>query len=123
MKYSAKQYALALGEILQSKQGEAFSKSVQNFLQLLKKNNQRGLLPKILREVKKLEEGGVAVVFCASGLSPGSTDHLKKILQVEKVEQKTAPELLGGAVIEWEDWQLDASVRGRLNRLRAGLEK
>jgi F0F1-type ATP synthase delta subunit len=39
-----------------------------------------------------------------------------------KVEEHLAPELLGGAVIEWDDWQIDASVRGRLQKLASSLK-
>lgn len=119
MRYSPKQYASVLHEILQRQHGEQFSKSVKNFLFLLKKSNQTKLLPKIFKELERLEEGKAVTITSAAALPHGAVRHVQEIFSTEKMQQRTAKELLGGAVIEWDDWRVDGSVRGRLQQLRS----
>ena len=118
MKYSSPLYAKALYEVLRAGTDDEYAMYIRRFLHILKRQNQFKLLPKILREVKRLEEGGAAHVKSAARV-PDSTMHaLKELLGVDRIGQEVEPELFGGAVIAWDDWRLDASVRGQLAQLK-----
>lgn len=119
MRYSPKQYAHALYETLQHKHGDAFSDCVKKFLDVLKKGNALKLLPKILREMEKMEEGNVVDVASARPLSNAVRVQLQAQFAGARIKEKTAPELLSGAVVTWDDWRVDGSVRGRLIKLEA----
>ena len=117
MKHTTKQYAQALYASLKDADGKEFSVRVKAFLSMLKRNRMLRLLPKILREVENLEKGQHAVVESVRALPQHTITALQETLGVTRVEQKTMPELLGGMVVEWNDWRVDGSVRGRLQQL------
>lgn len=121
MKYSPKQYAKALHLSLQGASGDEFSKRVKAFLSLLKRNRALKFLPRILREMEELETGRAAVICAARPVAERVAREVKTALGAARVNEKTMPELLGGMVIQWDDWRVDASVRGRIAKLRSSL--
>jgi F-type H+-transporting ATPase subunit delta len=103
---------------------------VRNFLLLLTEKNRAGEVEEIVREFERLaaqEEGILDVeLTTAVELSDGEArDVIQQIEQASgrKVEatRNVDPELIGGIVLQAGSLRLDASVRGRLNRLRQEL--
>lgn len=119
MYYSPRQYANALHETLQYKHGDAFSDGVKKFLHILKRNKSIKLLSRILREVENIEEGNIVTAVSARAIPREVMAKLQEVYVDSRIKEKTAPELLGGATIEWDDWRIDGSVRGRLQRLHS----
>jgi F-type H+-transporting ATPase subunit delta len=106
------------------------AKPVVNLVRLLAQRGRTELLPAISREFHRLlnEKRGVveAVVTSAKPLGPDDQEAVRK--QVEKmtgakVDLQTAIDesLIGGLTVRVGDRLLDASIRGRLERLRHDL--
>jgi F-type H+-transporting ATPase subunit delta len=102
----------------------------RNLLALLVRRGRFDLLPDLIREFRRLHrrrEGIVeATVTSAVPLDPGAADALEEHL-VEMTGQRVEltlavdPGLLGGLQVRVGDRLIDASARGRLERLRATL--
>jgi F-type H+-transporting ATPase subunit delta len=100
---------------------------VANLVRLLARRGRAELLPAISREFHRLlnEERGIieAVVTSAKPLAQDDRDAVRKRVEAmtgEKVELLAEVEesLIGGLTVRIGDRLLDASVRGRLERLR-----
>jgi F-type H+-transporting ATPase subunit delta len=115
--------------VLQDLLGDA-DELVRNFLLLTAEKGRIGEIEEIAREFERLvarEERRIAVeLTTAYELSDEDADAL--IRQIEeasgrKVEatRHVDPSLIGGLVLQAGSLRLDASVRGRLNRLRREL--
>ena len=100
---------------------------VRNFLLLLTERGRAGQLEGIYRELERLvaaEEGRLAVELTTA--FELSDDEARGILdQIEQASGRTVvatrkvdPELIGGLVLQAGSMRVDASVRGRLERLR-----
>jgi F-type H+-transporting ATPase subunit delta len=109
--------------------GEA-DKLVVNFVRLLAEKGRAIDLPEIAVEYEALvaaEQRVLAVVLTtAYTLSdPEAADIVEKIEQASgrpvEATRKVDPELIGGIVLQAGSMRLDASVRGRLQRLRQEL--
>jgi len=103
---------------------------VRNFLMLLAEKNRGGQLADIAREFDRLvaQEQGILDVELTTAVELSDEeagDVLRQIEQVSgrKVEatRRVDPDLIGGIVLQVGSLRLDASVRGRLNRLRQEL--
>ena len=103
---------------------------LRNFLLVLVDKGRAGQLEEIAREFERLvaEHEGIvhAELTTAIELSDKEAgDLLRRIEEASgrKVEatRKVDPELIGGIVLQVGSHRLDASVRGRLNRLRREL--
>jgi F-type H+-transporting ATPase subunit delta len=100
---------------------------VRNFLRLLSEKNRIGEVEEIAREFERLvarEQGRLSVqLTTAFELSEeearGIVDQIATA-SGRKVEATRAvdPDLIGGVVLQAGSFRVDASVRGRLNRLR-----
>jgi F-type H+-transporting ATPase subunit delta len=112
----------ALGAVL----GEA-EELVRNFILLLTEKGRIGQLEEIAREFERLvaaEEGRLEVeLTTAVELSDEEADRL--VGQIEQASGRTVvatrkvdPALIGGLILEAGSRRVDASVRGRLRRLR-----
>jgi F-type H+-transporting ATPase subunit delta len=121
--------ARAKADVLEQLLGEA-DELVRNFLLLTAEKGRLGEIEEIAREFERLmarEERRLAVdLTTAYELSDEEADEL--IRQIEqasgrKVEatRHVDPSLIGGLVLQAGSLRLDASVRGRLNRLRREL--
>jgi F-type H+-transporting ATPase subunit delta len=121
--------ARAKAGVLQDLLGEA-DELVRNFLLLTAEKGRIGEIEEIARELERLvarEERRIAVeLTTAYELSDEEAEEL--IRQIEqasgrKVEatRHVDPGLIGGLVLQAGSLRLDASVRGRLNRLRREL--
>ncbi len=105
-------------------------KLLRNFLLVLVDKGRTGQLEEIAREFQRLvaEHEGVvhAELTTAVELSDQEAGDLLKRIEDStgrKVEatRKVDPDLIGGIVLQIGSHRLDASVRGRLNRLRREL--
>lgn len=100
---------------------------VSNFLRLLAEKNRLDVLDEIAREFESLVAAGErrlrVVLTTAHELSDEEADSL--VAKIERASgrpveasRRVDSELIGGLVVEAGSLRLDASVRGRLERLR-----
>jgi F-type H+-transporting ATPase subunit delta len=130
MKPNAHRLAAGLHELTEGMDEARAEAAVSRFVGLLKERGRLQLGPDILEafEARAKAAAGVATVevAVASGLPEASARRLRAGL-VETIGRevdlrlKIEPELIGGAIIRFNDRRLDASVRGRLERLRRSL--
>jgi ATP synthase F1 delta subunit len=103
---------------------------VRNFLLLLAEKNRVGEIDEIAREFDRLvaEAEGILDVELTTAVELSDEETRDVIAQIEKASgrkveatQRVDPDLLGGLVLQAGSLRLDASVRGRLDRLRQEL--
>ncbi|MEK7172441.1 MAG: F0F1 ATP synthase subunit delta [Patescibacteria group bacterium] len=126
MKISPKKYAVALVDVA-SKAGKGEHASiVEKFFKLLLKKNSLSLLPLIIVELAKYldqQSGQIrAELFTSHQLDQAMIGELRQFLadktQAEVILQEHLnKELLGGFVLQWPDFLLDASVKTELKQL------
>ncbi len=117
--------AAALGELLADA-----DELVRNFLLLVVERGRAGEVEEILRELDRLAsaEAGILDVELTTAVELSEEDARAIVKQIEdasghRVEatRKADPELIGGLVLQVGSLRLDASLRGRLERLRREL--
>jgi F-type H+-transporting ATPase subunit delta len=103
---------------------------VRNFLLLLAEKNRAGEIDEIAREFERLvaQEQGILDVELTTAVELSDQEARDVIDQIEKASGRKVeathsvdPDLIGGIVLQAGSLRLDASVRGRLNRLRQEL--
>ncbi len=103
---------------------------VRNFLLLLAEKNRAGEIDEIAREFDRLvaEAEGILDVELTTAVELSDEETSDVITQIEKASgrkveatQRVDPDLIGGLVLQAGSLRLDASVRGRLDRLRQEL--
>src|SRR2546423_389110 len=103
---------------------------VRNFLLLLAEKNRAGEIDEIAREFDRLvaEAEGILDVELTTAVELSDEETRDVITQIEKASgrkveatQRVDPDLIGGLVLQAGSLRLDASVRGRLERLRQEL--
>jgi len=103
---------------------------VRNFLRLLAEKGRLAEVEEIDRELERLvarEQGQITVELTTA--QELSEDEAREIVdQISKASgrsveatRKVDPDLIGGIVLQAGSFRIDASVRGRLNRLRQEL--
>jgi F-type H+-transporting ATPase subunit delta len=114
-----------LGELI----GDA-DELFRNFLRLLSEKGRVGEIEEIGREFERLcaEEEGVLNLELTTAVELSDEDASGIIKQIEEASGRTVeasrkvdPALVGGVVLQVGSMRLDASVRGRLERLRKEL--
>jgi len=117
--------AAAIGDVL----GDA-DELLRNFLLVLADKGRTGQLEEIAREFERLvaEHEGVVHAELTTAVELSDDEAGKLLQQIEqasgrKVEASRSvdPDLIGGIVLQVGSHRLDASVRGRLERLRRQL--
>lgn len=125
MRYTAKQYAEALYGSLREAHAGTFSLHAKQFVALLKKEGALKLLPQILNKLELLERehtGRKLVRVSSAGpMSEKALAELKSIFQKSEIREAYDKNLVGGLIVEWDDFRVDGSVRGRLAKLRSSL--
>lgn len=116
-----------LGDLL----GDA-DELVRNFLLLLAEKGRAGQLDEIAREFERLveRERGVVHLELTTAYELSDEEAGEVVRQIEQASGRTViasrsvdPDLIGGVVLKAGSLRVDASVRGRLNRLRQELVK
>ena len=130
MKYSAKQYALALFESLAETDPKDSGTVLDNFVKVLAENNDLRLFDEISEEFHKLElnKKGIKQVEVTSA-HPLTHENEKEILhELNKLvkgeyelKKKVDENLIGGVVIRMDDKMIDASVKNNLEQLKNNL--
>ncbi len=129
MKASVKQYAQALFESLKEPGKKQAPEIINNFLVLLRKNNDFALVDRIVEEFKSLEKvdrGELEIeLISARKLSQESKAGILKYLQTKtglaKIDYKERvdPDILGGFIIRYGDKLLDASLLRSLRNFQS----
>jgi F-type H+-transporting ATPase subunit delta len=103
---------------------------VRNFLLLLAEKNRAGEVEEIGREFEQMValEEGILDVELTTAVELSDEEARDVIKQIEKASgrkveasRRVDSDLIGGIVLQAGSMRLDASVRGRLNRLRTEL--
>jgi F-type H+-transporting ATPase subunit delta len=103
---------------------------IRNFLLLLAEKNRAGEIEDIAREFDRLvaQAEGILDVELTTAVELSEQEARDVIDQIEKASgrkveatQRVDPDLIGGLVLQAGSLRLDASVRGRLDRLRQEL--
>jgi len=109
---------------------EGSDQLLRNFLLVLVDKNRAGKLEEIAREFERLaaEHEGVVHAELTTAVELSDSDAEELLQQIERASgQKVVatrsvdPDLIGGVVLQVGSHRLDASVRGRLERLRREL--
>ena len=104
---------------------------VRNFLLVLAEKNRAGEAEEIVREFERLvaREEGILDVEVTTAVELSDQEARDVVEQIEKASGRKVeathnvdPDLIGGIVLQAGSLRLDASVRGRLNRLRRELK-
>ena len=104
---------------------------VRNFLLLLAEKNRGGEIEEIAHEFERLAaaEEGILDAELTTAVELSDAEAQEVIRQIEKASgrkveatRRVDPDLIGGLVLQAGSLRLDASVRGRLNRLRRELK-
>lgn len=118
----------ALAEIFKPRMNELSL----NFIRLVTGNNREEYLPGMARHFIRLykEEKGiqVATVLSAVKLDLKNSDQIKELIRKAfkaeiELKQEVKEDLIGGFILRVEDKQLDASVKGKLARIKKELQK
>jgi F-type H+-transporting ATPase subunit delta len=103
---------------------------VRNFLMLLAEKGRAGEIEEIAHEFERLvaQEEGILDVELTTAVQLSDDEARDVIEQIEKASgrkvvatRRVDSDLIGGIVLQAGSMRLDASVRGRLNRLRTEL--
>lgn len=110
--------------------GDKLDKSGQNFVRQLCANRRIAALPAIREQfdamVAELQKLGEVTVTSAFPMGDAETAKLtaslkRRFAQDVRVAVEVDPALMGGIVVRFGDLVIDASVRGRLNKLASTL--
>jgi F-type H+-transporting ATPase subunit delta len=119
--------ASALEELLGGEE-----KLVRNFLMLLTEKGRAGEIDEIARDFERIvaQEKGILDVELTTAVPLSEDEAGEVIAQIEKASgrpvvatRRVDPDLIGGIVLQAGSLRLDASVRGRLDRLRNDLAR
>ncbi|MEA3398434.1 MAG: ATP synthase F1 subunit delta [Patescibacteria group bacterium] len=133
MKITVKQYARSLYESLEGREKKEIGPAISNFLNLLINNNDISKTDNIIDEFENIwnleQKITKAKVVSARELEAnviGSlSDYVKQTAKSSKVaiEKTVDKSILGGVIIKHGDKVMDASLRARLNALKAEMKK
>lgn len=131
MKISAKQYARGLVESLEGQKAATQKKTISRFLCLLRRRGQFNLADKIIVELNEiiLARQGVmeAEVVSAQALNGSALQTVEKMVKLKtgcqevRLVEKIDTELLGGAVVSYQDKVNDFSFKYFLSKIKQGL--
>jgi F-type H+-transporting ATPase subunit delta len=133
MKTTAKQYARSLYEAVENKTQAEQKEIVGRFLAMLQAEGKMSQAGKIVGELEALalEEQGIirAEVVSARKLSETSLQELIKMVKEKTecqevlMEEKIDPEILGGAVVRYQDKIINFSFKHFLSKMKQNLIK
>ncbi|HTK60493.1 MAG TPA: ATP synthase F1 subunit delta [Candidatus Baltobacteraceae bacterium] len=126
----AENYGQALYQATAGLDEKEVKKALERFVEILASRNELELAPKVIEAFQaeaRREEGVHEVRFTAA---EELTEDRKKQLTASfaktldapvEMTWKTDPSLIAGAVVQYDDILLDASVKGSLDRLKKSL--
>lgn len=131
MKIVAKQYAQALFLEIKDRAEKDISSIINNFVEILKKDNCLSQMEKIIfyfNDLWKKEYSLVeAEINIARKIEPELkkeiVQYLTKISQAKKINiiEKENKKLVGGFVVKYNDKIIDASVKNKINKFKNSL--
>ncbi len=131
MKIVAKQYAQALFSEIKDRAEKDISSIINNFVEILKKDNCLSQMEKIIfyfNDLWKKEYFLVeAEINIARKIEPELkkeiVQYLTKISQAKKINiiEKENKKLVGGFVVKYNDKIIDASVKNKINKFKNSL--
>ncbi|HMR55191.1 MAG TPA: F0F1 ATP synthase subunit delta [Candidatus Doudnabacteria bacterium] len=129
MKYTVKQYAQSLYDVLETTNPKQQDIVIDNFINILKTNDDLAAYEKIVAEYEKLldikQNTSQVTITTATdaNITPALLKELNKYSK-DKIEttQITDEQILGGVVIRVDDTLIDASLRTELNNLESKLK-
>lgn len=132
-KNSTTEYADILHEISKGHSVEDVSKIIHTYARFLKKRRMLGKVDKILEKFEKIATGQQKIMY-AKLMTPEkiSESHEKEIVRIFKkevaaddveIETKIDKKLIAGWKIKTNEYLIDASLSGRINRFRQVLNK
>lgn len=131
MKIVAKQYAQALFSEIKDQAGKDISGIINNFVEILKKDNCLSQMEKIIfyfNEFWKKEYSLVEAEISTareinSELKKDLVEYLTKISQAKKINivEKENNKLIGGFIVKYNDKIIDASVKNKINKFKNSL--
>lgn len=130
MKFTIKQYAESLYEVIEQSNPKDHDKVIDNFIQILRNNGDLTSYEKIVDEYEKLltiaANTSKVEITTASGANP-SPSLLKELNQFAKdkvlIEKKTDDSIIGGVVIKVDDTLIDASLKTQLDSMESNLKE
>lgn len=126
----AESYGAALHDIVQDLGENDAEKAVKTFVELLKERNELYLAPKAIaayeREARKAEGIERLRFTSAEDVTDAERRKISKELAESigkplEIDWRVDPTLVAGAVIRYADLLIDASIKGRLARLKQQL--
>ncbi len=130
MASTAQTYGASLYQLTAGLPDKDVKRAIERFVELLASRHELDLAPKVLeaveREARKAEGVLEVSVSTADELSEDRRERLEKAFakatgKSVEMRWKTDASLIGGAVIRYDDILLDASLKGRLDRLKQQL--
>ncbi|MFC1638964.1 FoF1 ATP synthase subunit delta [Patescibacteria group bacterium] len=131
MRYSAAEYARALYEVTREQDDAAARQTVERFVTDMKARGLLAILPEVLREMPAAARAADGIedveIEVAHELDKETRKAAvaalgKKEDEVE-VTERVNPDVIGGIRVRGRDTAVDATVRGRLERLRLAFNK
>lgn len=123
MKFTAKQYAIALYQNLEKSSPEEEKRQIINFIKLLKHNRQLNLSGKIINKLDKLikEKNDVLEVeaITAAKIEENELSRLlaEKLNRKISLKIKVDETIIAGLILRINDSQIDGSVKTQLKLL------
>ncbi len=125
MKYTPKQYAAALYDLLDQHPGDASPDIVRRFIMLLSRNRDLSLWRRIVEAFERLyyvRQGKTRAIVSTAQTS--KADYVRSVLgKTSDTAVRTDPHLIGGVAIRIGDKLIDNSVQSRMERLREALNR
>lgn len=128
MKTTASHYAKALFEIFHTKNPVECVKTAKDFVSFVRRRGDGKKLPLIMKKLEVLrdKQAGVQEVAIASAfpLTLSLTKELELFSQTAfesqevRLDIQTDKSLLGGVILQTENYLIDASLSGKLRKLR-----
>lgn len=129
MKFTVKQYALSLLEVLENTAPKQQDRVIDNFIKILESNGDIAAYEKIVTEVEKLigdRAETSQVIVTTAGDANVTPALLKELNQFSKSKMEvtniTDEAIIGGVVIRVDDTLIDASLKTQLDNLEDNLK-
>ena len=125
-----REYASALYQAVRGKDRMEVNEGVQRLVEALKTRGAVRLLPQVLAElpaaIDLVEAPNRVTIETARELDEKAVERIARAAGASEhadVRQKVRPELIGGARVKTHGTTLDASIKGRLEKIRTALTR